>query len=104
MNYRIHRTIYVTDPVMEYKNISGLRWDEILQDAFNTRDINGFLYNREYKLYSKRLSSMYMDVQLYERIEEESNRMRISVSKYITLLLHDYVSQIDKNVSRETFS
>lgn len=102
MNYRIHRTIYVTDLVIEYKNLSGLRWDEILQDAFNTREINRFLYNSEYKLYAKRLSSLYMDVQLYECIEEESNLMRISVSKYITLLLHDYVSQINKNVSRET--
>lgn len=100
MNYRIHRTIYVTDLVIEYKQNSMLRWEEIVIEAYNARNINRFISNNEYKLYAKRLSSFYLEEELYERILAESSALHMTFSKYLTLLLHDYVTQ--QNVSRET--
>lgn len=100
MSYRIHRTIYVTDPVIEYKQNSMLRWEEIVNAAYSTRNINRFISNNEYKLYAKRLSSFYLEEELHERILSESSALHMTYSKYMTLLLHDYVTQ--QNVSRET--
>lgn len=100
MNYRIHRTIYVTDLVIEYKQNSMLRWEEIVNEAYSARNINRLISNNEYKLYAKRLSSFYLEEELYERILAESSALHMTFSKYMTLLLHDYVTQ--QNVSRET--
>lgn len=93
INHRIHRTIYVTDPVIEYKQNSMLRWEEIVNDAYSTRNINHFISNNEYKMYAKRLSSFYMEEELYEKILAESSALHMTFSKYTTLLLHDYVTR-----------
>lgn len=93
MNHRIHRTIYVTDPVIEYKQNSMLRWEEIVNGAYSTRNINHFISNNEYKMYAKRLSSFYMEEELYEKILAESSALHMTFSKYMTLLLHDYVTK-----------
>lgn len=100
MKHRVHRTIYITDLVTEYKQNTMLHWEEIVNDAYNTRNINRFISNNEYKLYAKRLSSFYLEEELYERILAESSALHMTFSKYMTMLLHDYVTQ--QNVSRET--
>lgn len=100
MKHRVHKTIYVTDIVTEYKQNTMLHWEEIVNEAYNTRNINRFISNNEYKMYAKRLSSFYLEEELYERILAESSAIHITFSKYITMLLHDYVTQ--RNVSRET--
>ena len=100
MKHRVHRTIYVTDIVIEYKQNTMLHWEEIVNEAYNMRNINRFISNNEYKMYAKRLSSFYLEEELYERILAESSTLHMTFSKYITMLLHDYVTQ--RNVSRET--
>lgn len=100
MKHRVHRTIYITDLVTEYKQNTMLHWEEIVNEAYNARNINHFISNNEYKLYAKRLSSFYLEEELYERILAESSALHMTFSKYMTLLLHDYVTQ--QNVSRET--
>lgn len=100
MNHRVHRTIYVTDPVTEFKRSTILHWEDIVTDAYNTRDINRFISNNEYKMYAKRLSSFYLNADLYDKILAESSALHMTFTKYMTMLLHDYVSQ--QNVSRET--
>lgn len=93
MNHRVHRTIYITDLVTEYKQNSMLHWEEIVNDAYNTRNINRFISNNEYKLYAKRLSSFYLEEELYDKIMAESSALHMTFSKYMTMLLHDYVKQ-----------
>lgn len=100
MKHRVHRTIYVTDIVTEYKQNTMLHWEEIVNEAYNMRNINRFISNNEYKLYAKRLSSFYLEEELYESILAESSALHMTFSKYMTMLLHDYVTQ--QNVSRET--
>lgn len=100
MKHRVHRTIYVTDIVTEYKQNTMLHWEEIVNEAYNMRNINRFISNNEYKMYAKRLSSFYLEEELYERILAEASALHMTFSKYITMLLHDYVTQ--RNVSRET--
>lgn len=96
MKHRVHRTIYITDIVIEYKQNSMLHWEEIVNDAYNTRNINRFISNNEYKLYEKRLSSFYLEEELYEKIMAESSALHMTFSKYMTMLLHDYVAQQNK--------
>ena len=93
MKHRVHRTIYVTDIVMEYKQNTMLHWEEIVNEAYNARNINRFISNNEYKLYAKRLSSFYLEEELHERILVESSALHMTFSKYVTMLLHDYVTQ-----------
>lgn len=100
MKHRVHRTIYITDLVTEYKQNTMLHWEEIVNEAYDARNIDRFISNNEYKLYAKRLSSFYLEGELYERILAESSALHMTFSKYMTLLLHDYVTQ--QNVSRET--
>lgn len=96
MKHRVHRTIYITDPVTEYKQNTMRHWEEIVNDAYNTRNINRFISNNEYKLYAKRLSSFYLEEELYEKIMAESSALHMTFSKYMTMLLHDYVAQQNK--------
>ena len=96
MKHRVHRTIYITDPVTEYKQNTMRHWEEIVNDAYNTRNINRFISNNEYKLYAKRLSSFYLEEELYEKIMAESSALHMTFSKYMTVLLHDYVAQQNK--------
>lgn len=102
MLHRVHRTLYITDMVEDYKQNSMVYWEEIINDAYNNRDINRFISNNEYKMHDKHLTSCYMECDLYEKIMSESSALHMTFSKYMTLLLHDYVSH-HKNVSRETF-
>lgn len=101
MLHRVHMTLYITDLVVDYRQNSLLHWEEIINDAYNNRNINRFISNNEYKMYGKRLTSCYIENDLYEKILEESSSLHMTFSKYMTLLLHDYVSH-QKNVSRET--
>lgn len=101
---RVHRTIYVTDLTFRFKNDEGVTWEELLETAYESRNEKRFINHSNYRGFSKRLSSFYLNETLYNNVYDSADKMHMSFTRYVTLLLHEYVSQIvSQNVSRETY-
>lgn len=89
---RIPLSLYVTDESMDYKLLYDRSWSDILKEALTYRSEESFIYDPEYRALKKHGTTCHIEEEVMIEIDRRVKHLRMSRNKYMTLLIHCYVT------------
>lgn len=97
---RIPLSLYVTEESMDYKLLYDRSWSDILKEAITYCNEEWFIYDPEYRALKKHGTTCHIEEDVLNEITNRVKQLRMSRNKYMTLLIHCYVTGGKANEGR----